>query len=377
MWGMAELSTTICGVQFPNPVWTAAGPGGADGEMLLRAARGGAGGLVAKTISVRPADVPAPNIISPFPGSLLNAELWSEIPFRRFIDRELPRAREAGIPVVASVGYTAEELALLGAELEKAGVADAVEFSIHYVGKDPETLRSLAGALKRSVSVPVLAKLSPGVSDLDAVVRTLEETVDGFVAVNSVGPALDFDLESGRPLLGSRDGRGWLSGGAILPVGLHFVAAISALTTKPVIGVGGVRTAKDVVKYLMAGASAVQVCSLAVLKGQEVYGRLATGLSDWMDGHGYVSVGELRGLYARRLGEREREWRASERQPRLFPEIDPEVCTHCLLCERSCIHGAIQFEGERYLLDREACVRCGLCCSLCPARALDMRPEEG
>ncbi|MBN1836788.1 MAG: hypothetical protein JW820_13115, partial [Spirochaetales bacterium] len=216
---MAELQTTVCGIGFPNPIWTAAGPGGADGEMLLRAARGGAGGLVAKTISLRPAEVPTPNIISPFAGSLLNAELWSELSYRQFIDRELPMARQAGMPIVASVGYSAEDLALLGAELEKAAVADAVEFSIHYVGKDPQTLASLARALKGTVSIPVLAKLSPAVTDLETTIRTLEAEVDGFVAVNSVGPALDFDPESGRPFLGSPDGRGWLSGSAILPVG--------------------------------------------------------------------------------------------------------------------------------------------------------------
>ena len=377
---MADLTTTVCGIEFPNPVWTAAGPGGADGEMLLRAARGGAGGLVAKTISVRPARVPTPNIVSPFAGSLLNAELWSELPYRQFIDRELPLAREAGIPIVASVGYTAEELALLGAELQKAGVADAVEFSIHYVGKDPETLASLARALKGSVSIPVLAKLSPAVMDLEATIGTLEAEVDGFVAVNSVGPALDFDPDTGRPLLGSRDGRGWLSGGAILPVGLHFVAAISALTPKPVIGVGGVRRAVDVVKYLMAGASAVQVCSLAVLKGQEVYGKLARELSDWMDARGYASVSELRGRYARALAEREREWeregRQGRRTPALFPAIDPEACTLCGLCERSCIHRAIRFEDRQFLLDRKLCVSCGLCCSLCPVDALAMEPER-
>ena len=83
---MADLKTTIFGIEFPNPVWTAAGPGGADSAMLLRAARGGAGALVAKTISVEGARVPTPNISSPFSGSLLNAELWSEHDYRHFID---------------------------------------------------------------------------------------------------------------------------------------------------------------------------------------------------------------------------------------------------------------------------------------------------
>jgi dihydroorotate dehydrogenase subfamily 1 len=368
---MADLSTTVCGIRFPNPIWTAAGPGGADGRMLLRAARGGAGGLVAKTISVEPARVPTPNIVSPFPGSLLNAELWSELDFRRFIDVELPLARQAGLPVIASVGYTARDLALLGRELEKAKVAEAVEFSIHYTGKDPATLQGLASALKDSVSVPVLAKLSPSVSDLEGTIRALESAVDGFVAINSVGPALDFDLETRRPTLGSRDGRGWLSGRAILPVGLHFVAAIAALTRKPVIGVGGIRTAEDVVKYLMAGASAVQVCTLAVLQGQGVYGELAAKLAAWMDDHGFARLPELIGLFGRDAA-------AGEPAPagRLFPRIDAAACTLCGLCERSCLHEAIRFVDKQFQLDRGACVSCGLCCSLCPADALELTSED-
>jgi dihydroorotate dehydrogenase subfamily 1 len=366
---MADLKTTICGIEFPNPVWTAAGPGGADASMLLRAARGGAGGLVAKTISVQAAQVPTPNICSPSSGSLLNAELWSEHDCRRFIEEELVRLRDAGVPVIASVGYSAEELAVLGRELEKAAVADAVEFSIHYVGKDPENLKRLAGSLKENVTVPVLAKLSPGIGDLEAAIRILEDIVDGFVAINSVGPALDFDVETRRPRLGSRDGRGWLSGAAILPVALHYVEAISSMTYKPVIGVGGVRRVEDVVKHLMAGASAVQVCSLAVLKGQEVYGKLAGELSAWLEEHGFDGAGQIVGLYRR---ERPASGQAGQAG---FPEIDNELCNLCLLCERSCIHRAIRFQETEFHLEQARCVRCGLCCSLCPKRALSLGSE--
>ncbi len=367
---MADVKITICGIEFPNPVWTAAGPGGADAQMLLRAVRGGAGGLVAKTISLEGARVPSPNIISPFSGSLLNAELWSEHSYRHFIDRELPKVRDTGVPVIASVGYDAEQLALLGKELNRAGAADAVEFSIHYAGKEPENLKHLASALKDNIDVPVLAKLSPAVADLEAVVHILEDIVDGFVAINSVGPALDFDIETRQPLLGSKDGRGWLSGAAILPVALHYVEAVASLTNKPVIGVGGVRRVEDVVKHLMAGASAVQVCSLAVLKGQEVYGKLASDLSKWLDSHGFSTVREIIGLYRK-----ERREPVQAKVP-LFPHIDDGLCNLCLLCERSCIHQAIHFEDEEFHLEKARCVSCGLCCSLCPKAALSLVSEK-
>ncbi len=367
---MAALNVSICGIEFPSPIWTAAGPAAGDGPMMVRAAHGGAGGLVAKTVSLHPARVAMPNIASPLRDSLLNAELWSQIGYQRFFDVELAAAAETGVPVIASLGYSAEELAFLGAELEKRKVARAVEFSIHYTGKDPQTLRSLAEALQASLSIPVLAKLSPAVSDLPAVVRALEPVVDGFVAINSLGPALDFDLETLEPRLGSADGRGWLSGAAILPVGLHYVERMAGLTDKPIIGVGGIRRWQDAAKYLLAGAAAVQVCSLAILKGPQVYGELARGLSDWMDRRGFAAVAELSGLYRRRGAAPP--LRIKGESPPLRPLVDRERCNRCLICERSCMYGAISFPDQELRLDADACVSCGLCASVCPRDALRM-----
>jgi dihydroorotate dehydrogenase subfamily 1 len=366
---MADLRITICGIEFPNPIWTAAGPTGKDAAMLLRAAAGGAGGLVAKTISVTPARVPIPNIASPFAGSLLNAELWSEMDYRPFIEKELAMARTAHLPVIASVGYSPEDLAVLGKALEDAGTADAVEFSIHYVEKDAAHLRQTALSLKQNFNKPVFAKLSPAIQDLSSVLQALDDIVDGYVAINSLGPALDFDIVTLRPSMGSQDGRGWLSGRAILPIGLHFVEAISSLSKKPVIGVGGIRRVEDVVKYIMAGASAVQICSLAILKGQNVYGKLARQLADWMDKHGYATIEDLRGVYQRRT---HRPQHVLEQGPQLYPAISYDLCTYCDLCTKSCVHFAIRFQDKLFLLDRSKCVSCGLCASVCPTAAFDM-----
>jgi NAD-dependent dihydropyrimidine dehydrogenase PreA subunit len=148
------------------------------------------------------------------------------------------------------------------------------------------------------------------------------------------------------------------------------VEAISSLTDKPVIGAGGVRGVEDVVKHLMAGAAAVQVCSLAVLKGQDVYGKLAGELSDWLDGHGFDSVGQIIGLFARQRPDTAHAREAD------FPRIDYDLCNLCMLCERSCIHQAIHFENKIFHLDKTRCVRCGLCSSLCPKNALRLETRS-
>lgn len=364
---MADIKTKICGIEFPNPIWTAAGPTAANAAMLQRAASGGAGALVTKTISVRPAIVPIPNIHLPFQHSLMNAELWSEINYSDFIDQELSRVKALGLPVIVSVGYTPVDLAELGAALEQSGSVAAIEFSIHYSGKDAATLKRLALALKQQVTVPIFAKLSPALPDLPGVIQALTPDVDGFVAINSIGPALDFDVETLQPYLGSEDGRGWLSGQAILPIGLHFVATIARLTDKPVIGVGGIRSVVDVVKYIMAGASAVQVCSLAIIKGQEIYGKLAGQLSDWMDRHQYSTIESLRGAFHRG---KPRQLHYLGHGLQLYPQLNKDRCNLCDLCVHYCVHQAIHFNGTELILEKARCVSCGLCVSVCPKEAL-------
>jgi dihydroorotate dehydrogenase (NAD+) catalytic subunit len=97
-----------------------------------------------------------------------------------------------------------------------------------------------------------------------------------------------------------------------------------------------------------------------------VYGRLAADLSRWLDTHGFENVSQIVGLYRRVRRE------TAEARETGFPEIDYELCNLCLLCERSCIHRAIAFEDKEFHLDDTRCVRCGLCCSLCPKNALSM-----
>lgn len=368
---MADIKTNICGIEFSNPVFTAAGPTAADFKMLSKAKNGGAGGLVTKTISISPARVPIPNISHFAPNSLLNAELWSEMDYKKFIYEELTRIKELGLPVIASVGYSPEDLSLLGKELKGKGLVDAVEFSIHYVDKNADNLRRTAEALKSNIDVPVFPKFSPAVSDLPLAIGMLDDIVDGYIAINSVGPALDFNIKTLQPYLGSADGRGWLSGRAILPIGLHFTASIYQLSKKPVIGVGGIRSAEDIVKYIMAGASAVQVCSLSILKGQGVYGKLARDLSKWMDENSYHDISSMKGIFHKREMPKQH---ILYEGTQLFPAVDYALCDKCGACVKICVHEALSIK-EKLELDKDYCVRCGVCTQVCPKDALSMKEE--
>jgi dihydroorotate dehydrogenase subfamily 1 len=359
---MAKISVQICGLNFFNPILPAAGPPSKDGAMLQAAANGGAGGLVTKTISVNPADVPRP-CMAEIRGGFLNTELWSELPKEQWIETEYALARETGLPVIVGLGYTAGQIREL-APLVKP-FADALELSTHYVGNDISPIIDALRAAKAAVDVPVFMKLSPH-SNIQQIATALEEAgADGLVMINSFGPCLSIDLETGLPLMGSKDGFGWLSGAAIKPLALRCVYDAARVVKIPIFGVGGVVNGRDVAEMFMAGASAVQVCTEAILRGPTVYGKIAQELNAFLDKHGYKSVEEIKGLTIRRMAER---GAPKATKP---PYVDMKRCNLCGLCEISCPYDAIS-KGEVLIIDGEKCFTCGLCVTRCKQGALTL-----
>jgi dihydroorotate dehydrogenase subfamily 1 len=356
---MADLSVEVCGLRFRNPILPAAGPPVRDGAAILACAAGGAGALVAKTISVRAAKPPEPNMAEIQHG-MVNTELWSELPPEQWLEHEYGLARTAGLPLIVSLGYTAEELAELAPRVKP--FADAVELSTHYIGEDPAPMVGAVRAAKRALEVPVFVKLSPHGHDMAGAARLAQDAgADGIAAINSFGPVLALDIETGMPRLGGQNGYGWLSGPAIKPLAVRCVRDIARAVDIPVIGVGGIARGTDVVEFLMAGASAVQVCTAAILRGPSVFGKIAGELSAWLDAHGHASVQEVVGA-ALTQG-----WPAGRPE---IPVVDPDACNGCGVCETSCVYGAIHVVDGRIALDGERCSRCGLCVTRCRRDAL-------
>jgi len=360
---MANLSVEIAGIRFSNPVMPAAGPPVRTGEAMLRCAAGGAGGLVSKTISTRAAAPPTPNIAE-IPHGLVNTELWSELPPEQWIDHEYAVARGAGLPLIVSLGYSADDIAWLAPRVRP--FADAVELSTHYIGEDAGPMVAAIRAAKSALDVPVFVKLSPLGREM---VRAAEQAeaagADGIVAINSFGPVLAIDPKTRQPYLGGNDGYGWLSGPALKPLALRCVRDISRAVRIPVIGVGGVSRGIDAVEMLMAGASAVQVCTAAILHGPSVFGKIAHELDTWLDVHGYASAAEIRGL-------------AVEGMPSAWSDGKPVVveaaCNGCDVCVLSCPYDAISIVDKLAVIDDEACARCGLCVTRCRRGAIEWAP---
>ncbi|MGD0293394.1 MAG: 4Fe-4S binding protein [Terracidiphilus sp.] len=359
---MAKLRVQICGLNFLNPILPAAGPPSRDGTMLQAAAKGGAGGLVTKTISVHPADVPRP-CMAEIRGGFLNTELWSELPKEQWIEKEYSLAKATGLPVIVGLGYTADQIRELAPMVKP--FADALELSTHYVGNDITPIIDALHAAKAAVDVPVFMKLSPHPNIQQIVIALEEAGADGLVMINSFGPCLSIDLETGLPLMGSKDGFGWLSGGAIKPLALRCVYDAARVVKIPIFGVGGMVNGRDVAEMFMAGASAVQVCTEAILRGPTVYGKIARELDAFLDKHGYQSVDEIKGLTIRRMAERGAPLGTKP------PDVDMKRCNLCGLCEISCPYGAIT-RSDVLHIDGEKCFICGLCVTRCKQGALTL-----
>ena len=296
------LEVEVAGLKFRNPVLLAAGILGMTAESLIRVAEAGAGGLVTKSIGLKPRmGYPNPTVVQVSCG-LINAMGLPNPGIKTFSEEIREVKSRVSIPLIVSIyGYSAQEFAETAELAVKAG-ADAVELNVSCphvegtggeIGQNPELLKEVVSKVKCRISKPVFVKLSPNVSDIAQVAETaVKAGADAITAINTVR-AMKIDIKTGRPILANRIGG--LSGSAIKPIAVRCIYEIYERVRVPIFGCGGILNWRDAIEFILAGASAVQIGTAIALKGLEVFRAISKGIEAYIKKKGFRSVGEIVG----------------------------------------------------------------------------------
>lgn len=265
---MGKLSVTLCGIELDNPVIPASGTFGYGWEFAELYDINMLGTFSFKGTTREPRfGNPTPRIAD-CPSGMLNAVGLQNPGVDRVIDTELPKLANCfHKPVMANVsGFSVEEYAETCARLDREPQVGWLEVNVSCpnvhgggmsFGTDPKAAASVVRAVKAVTTKPVLIKLTPNVTDIVSVARACEDAgADGVSLINTL-LGMRIDLKTRKPILANT--MGGYSGPAVLPVALRMVWQVAHAVTIPVVGMGGVSSAEDVLEMLMAGATAVEV----------------------------------------------------------------------------------------------------------------------
>lgn len=353
-----DLSVEISGVKLKNPLVLSEGPLTGSARLIERAAQHNIGAIVTKSIRQEPAKSPNPYMISANRG-LINAD-WTDRGFDAWMD-ELDKIK-IPMPLITNIAtnyWPPQEAAERTVILQSHGAA-MITFSDY----EPENLVEVVRYARREVKVPLMVKLPPFVKNVGDLCKRLEDAgVNMIAAMDAVGPAMDIDISARRPILGCDGAFGYLSSAPIFPLTLAYIAEIASSVSVPVLGVGGVTSASDVIKMIMAGATCVGMVGTPILKGLDVFDKVEADLRKWMSENGVKNLAEIRGCAQPYLHLPEKY--------NLQAKVDDEKCNGCGLCVKSCYAAALSQEnGCIVQVNKEYCTGCGVCQTVCPRNAI-------
>ena len=295
------MSIRFLGKQLENPMVLASGVLGNSSSILERVHRCGCGLVTMKSIGPEPRDGHKnPTVVDlgqgminavglPTPGYLDMENEWSELADRDF-------------PVIASVyGGSVDEYRKVAEFVSKKN-PDFIEINIScpnsekhgmIFGVNAQSSFDVVSAVKQSIDVPLIAKLTPQAPDIAQIAKTCEDAgADAICAINTVGPGMVIDIESQTPILAFK--KGGLSGPMIKPIAVRCVYDIFDAIDIPIIGLGGVSTGEDAIEMVMAGASLVGIGTAVRYRGIEVFETVYQEMNDWLADHN-LTLDQIRG----------------------------------------------------------------------------------
>jgi len=305
-----DLSVAIGALRFRNPILAASGTFGYGLEFAHLVDLNRLGGLITKGLSREPIEgAPAPRLCET-PSGMLNAVGLQNVGVRAFVEQKLPALRKFDVPVLANVfGYCQEDYVEVIRVLEDTEGLAGYELNIScpnvkkgglQFGNDAAAAADVTRlARKAAVKRPLWVKLSPLIADIGLMAMAIEaEGADALTVANTY-PAMAVDYRTRKSRLGNLTGG--LSGPAIKPITLRLVWEASKAVKIPVVGLGGIETAGDVLDYILMGATAVQV-GTASFTDPRVSERLEAEVRDALFVSNLLNISELRGKFHAEIG---------------------------------------------------------------------------
>ena len=386
---MPSLSIKFCGITCENPFFLASSAVCTNYEMVARAFDMGWAGVFYKTICVQDIHEVSPRFDAVKNGTSFagfrNMEQLSENPVD--VDFDILHRLKQNYPtkvVVASImGQTEEQWIELAKMAEDAGV-DAVELNFSCpqmrlagmgsdVGQNAELVTFYTAYVKRSVKIPVIAKMTPNITQInEPAMGAYFAGVDAISAINTIKSV----TMSPQSAVSEKQTVSGYSGRAVKPIALRYIYEMAANTIMKNVelsGIGGIETWRDALEFIQLGCRNVQVCTAVMEYGYRIIDDLILGMQNYMAERGLDSMESL-------VGEQLPNFSLPhdlDRETVVYPKIDRERCIGCGRCYTSCMdggHQAISFDSDSrqpHIVGTK-CVGCHLCRLVCPTGAIGL-----
>jgi dihydropyrimidine dehydrogenase (NAD+) subunit PreA len=389
---MIDLSINFAGIKSPNPFWLASAPPTNSGYQIMKAFEAGWGGAVWKTLGV-----PVVNVSSRY-GSVNyrntrmmgfnNIELITDRPLADNL-REIEEVKKyfPNHAVIASLMVESrKEWEQIIKDVENAG-ADGIELNFgcphgmcergmgSAVGQEPAVLKTIVGWVKETSNIPVITKLTPNVSEIVYPgLAAYQGGSDAISLINTIKSIIGIDLDTYAPfpIVDGKGTNGGYCGPAVKPIALNMLKELAQhpeISKVPISGIGGIETWRDVVEFILLGATSVQVCTAVMHYGFGIVREMEAGLRQFMEEKNYHTIYDFAGKALPNVTE----WKHLNLKHKVVAEINAVKCIGCDLCYIACddgAHQAISLSKDPKVripsIIEENCVGCNLCSLVCP-----------